>query len=72
MKLYCDNTSALEIAYNPIQHNRTKHVEVDKHFIREKLETRIIIFPFVKSEDQLVDVPTKVVDSKAFDDFYSN
>ena len=38
MKLYCDNKSAINIAHNPIQHDRTKHIEVDKHFIKEKLE----------------------------------
>ena len=33
MKLYCDNKAARDIAHNPIQHDRTKHVEVDRHFI---------------------------------------
>ena len=44
MKLYCDNTSAIEIAHNPVQHDRTKHVEIDRHFIKEKLEAEIIMF----------------------------
>jgi len=48
MKLYCDNKSAIEIANNPIQHYRTKHVEIDRHFIKEKIEDAIIVFPFVK------------------------
>ena len=38
MKLYCDNKSAINIAHNPIQHDRTKHIEVDRHFIKENLE----------------------------------
>ena len=38
MKLYCDYKSAINIAHNPIQHDRTKHIEVDRHFIKEKLE----------------------------------
>jgi hypothetical protein len=50
MNLYCDNKSAIEIAHNPVQHDRTKHVEVDRHFIKEKLEAGIIQFPFVKSK----------------------
>lgn len=50
MNLYCDNKSAIEIAHNPVQHDRTKHVEVNRHFIKEKLEAGIIQFPFVKSE----------------------
>ena len=35
MKLYCDNIAAINIAHNPVQHDRTKHVEVDRHFIKE-------------------------------------
>ena len=66
MKLYCDNTSAIAIAHNPVQHDRTKHVEVDKNFIKEKLDAEIITFPFVRSEDQLADVLTKAVASNTF------
>ena len=66
MKLYCDNTSAIEIAHNPVQHDRTKHIEIDRHFIKEKLEAGIIIFLFVKSEDQLADILTKAVANSVF------
>ncbi|XP_022876792.1 uncharacterized protein LOC111394998 [Olea europaea var. sylvestris] len=48
MKLHCDNKSAIEIAQNPVQHGRTKHVEVHRHFIKEKLDQKIIQFPFIK------------------------
>jgi len=37
MRLYCDNKSAIGIAHNPVQHDTTKHVEVDRHFIKEKI-----------------------------------
>ena len=66
MSLYCDNTSTIAITHNPVQHDRTKHVEIDKHFIKEKLEAGIISFPFVRSELQLADVLTKGVSSKVF------
>jgi hypothetical protein len=39
MRLYCDNKVAISIAHNPVQYDRTKHVEIDRHFIKEKLET---------------------------------
>ena len=68
MKLYCDNKAAIEIAQNPVQHDRTKHVEVDRHFIKEKLDQKIIQFPFVKSESQLADILTKAVAGKVFHD----
>jgi hypothetical protein len=68
MRLYCDYTSAIAIAHNPVQHDRTKHVEIDRHFIKEKLEAGIISFPFVRSELQLADVLTKGVTSRVFNE----
>ena len=47
MKLYCDNKAAISIVHNPVQHDQTKHVEIDRHFIKEKLEARIICIPFI-------------------------
>lgn len=70
MKLHCDNTSAIEIAHNPVQHDRTKHVEIDRHFIKEKLEAGIVAFPFVKSEYQLADILTKGVSRSALEDSF--
>ena len=40
MKLYYDNKVAIEIAQNPLQHDHTKHVKVDRHFIKEKLDKK--------------------------------
>jgi hypothetical protein len=68
MKLYCDNKAACDIAHNPVQHDRTKHVEVDRHFIKEKLEEKLIEVPHVRSQDQLADVLTKAVSNQAFND----
>ena len=50
-KVMCDNTAAIQISENPVQHDRTKHMEVDRHFIKEKLEERIIELPYVSSKD---------------------
>ena len=50
MNLYCDNKAAIQIAQNAVQHDRTKHVEVDCHFIKENLDEKIIQFPFIQSE----------------------
>ena len=44
-------------------------MEIDRHFIKEKLEAKIIKFPFVKSKDQLADVLTKTVSSRVFYNF---
>ncbi|GJV03211.1 putative RNA-directed DNA polymerase [Tanacetum coccineum] len=61
IRIMSDNKAAIQISENPVQHDRTKHVEVDRHFIKEKLEAGIIKLPFVKSEDQLADILTKAV-----------
>ena len=55
MKLYCDNKSTMNIAHNPIQHDKTKHIEIDKHFIKEKLEEGVLCMSYVPSEHQLAD-----------------
>ena len=39
IKAYCDNKAAISITHNPVLHDKTKHVEVDKHFIKEKIES---------------------------------
>ena len=66
MKLYCDNKSAIDITHNPVQHDRTNHVEIDRHFIKEKLDSRLICTPFVSTKGQLVDMLTKGLNSIAF------
>jgi hypothetical protein len=63
MQLYCDNKVAISIAHNPVQHDRTKHVEIDRHFIKEKLREGIICKPYVKTGEQLADMLTKGVSS---------
>ncbi|RVW47857.1 Retrovirus-related Pol polyprotein from transposon RE1 [Vitis vinifera] len=59
MKLICDNQAALHIASNPVFYERTKHIEVDCHFIREKIASGCVATSFVNSNDQLADIFTK-------------
>ncbi|CAH9071921.1 unnamed protein product, partial [Cuscuta europaea] len=59
MKLYCDNKAAINIAHNPVLHDRTKHIEVDRHFIKEKIEAGIVCTPFISTKEQTTDIFTK-------------
>jgi hypothetical protein len=64
--LYCDNKAAINIANNPIHYDRTKHVEIDRHFIKEKLDSGEICLPFVRATEQLADVFTKRLHTAKF------
>lgn len=66
MRLFCDNKSAISIAHNPVQHDRTKHIEVDRHFIKEKLDSGLICTPYIPSKDQLADILTKGLNGTVF------
>ncbi|RVW78960.1 Retrovirus-related Pol polyprotein from transposon RE1 [Vitis vinifera] len=69
IQLFCDNKVGCDIAHNLVQHDHTKHVKVDRFFIKEKLDDKIVELPKIQSKDQLADILTKVVSSQVFSNF---
>ncbi|RVW17578.1 Retrovirus-related Pol polyprotein from transposon RE1 [Vitis vinifera] len=69
IKLYCDNKAAISIFHNPVQHDRTKHIEMDRHFIKEKIEKGIICMTYIPTREQLANIFTKGLQKSSFEDF---
>jgi hypothetical protein len=59
--LWCDNIGATFLAANPMFYARTKYIEIDYHFIRERIQRKELLIQFVSSKNQLADIMTKPV-----------
>ena len=70
--VYCDNISASYLACNPVQHQRTKHVEIDLHFVRDRVALGEVRVLHVPSSSQFADLFTKGLPSPVFHDFRSS
>lgn len=64
--LWCNNVSALAIASNPFFHACTKHIEMDYHFVRERVLKCDLLFKYISSHDQIADIFTKGLPSPRF------
>lgn len=59
LKVFCDKKAAINISHNLVHHDRTKHIEVNRHFIKERIEDGIICVVYILTTQQVVDNLTK-------------
>jgi hypothetical protein len=70
--VYCDNVSDVYLSTNPVQHQRTKHVEIDFHFVQEKVAIGQVCVLHVPTTSQFADIFTKGLPSSVFNEFWSS
>jgi histone deacetylase 1/2 len=70
--LWCDNLGATYLSANPVFHARAKHIEIDFHFVRERVARKQLSIRFVSTRDQLADGFTKALGTRLFEKFRSN
>ena len=67
--IYCDNQGAIALAKNPQFHARTKHIDIQHHFVREKINEGAVQLEYIETEGQVADGLTKALDKVRFERF---
>jgi hypothetical protein len=70
--VYCDNVSVVYLSTNPVQHQRTKHVEIDLHFVRDRVAIGDVRVLHVPTTSQFADIFTKGLPFSTFSEFRSS
>ena len=71
VSVFCDNLTAINIAKNLVHHDRTKHVKLDRHFIKEIVEEKLLELVYTPTNLQVADIFTKALPRVKFKDFIS-
>ena len=71
LKIQCvffsDNTSAINLSKNSVQHSKSKHIEMRYHFIRDLVEERVVCLEFIHTDNQKANIFTKPLDGPRFE-----
>ena len=70
MGVFCYNTSAINLSKNPVQHSKSKHIEIHCHFIRDLVEDKVVCLEFIHTENQKADIFTKPLDGPRFESLH--
>ena len=68
--VFCDNTSAINFSKNPIQHSKSKHIEIHYHFIWDLVEDKVVYLEFTHTDNQKADIFTKPLDGPQFESLH--
>ena len=67
-RIQCDNQSLIKLAHNPVSHSRSKHIELQRHFVRENIESQEIELIYYNTSENVANIFTKLVGRIHFED----
>ena len=67
--LHCDNQSCIKLSVNPVFHDRSKHIEIPYHYVRDMVERRVIQLEYISTSDQTADILNKALPKVKVDRF---
>jgi hypothetical protein len=65
--IYCDNQSCIKLSINPLLHDRSKHIDIRYHHLRDCVQRKIMLLQYIPTEDQDVDILTKALTRRKFE-----
>ena len=67
MCVFCDNINAINLSKNPVQHSKSKHIEIRYHFIRDLVEEKVVCLEFIHTDNQKADIFIKPLNGPRFE-----